>query len=596
MKKKGMRMLFALGVFLFIFLMVPGNKTSVYAAGNYYLQINKATNVVTVFDNSGKPVHAFLCSVGPATPIGTFYTSERLRWHTLYFECYGQYCTRITGDILFHSVYYLQNGNPATQSYSAFNRLGTMASHGCVRLTVADAKWIYDNCPLHTKVVIINGSAANDPLGKPAAIKVDERKTMGWDPTDPDPRNPYASTFPSINTSAKTTSIRYGASFSPLAGISAKDSLGNDISDQVTYKGSVNTKRLGSYTLSYYVRDAMGRTAEASVTFQVVDTKKAIISGVKKKLVKEYASVLKLRAGVSARTVDNTKLTKKITIKVTYPGTKKARVYKKKKLKLSKLGTYKIYYSVVNPHNQKVTKKTSRITVKDTKNPKLTGISSAKTVEYNSTQNLMSGVSAKLVSGKSLTKKIAVSVREPQASSFVQIKQANGSAKTAQAYTFAKTGTYEIQYSVSNPSNTSASTVKTMLVSVVDTKAPQIVIAGDKPSQAFVGDTYDVFYGVTARLVSGTALGTDKLSAVLLEKPSGSAAELTDGQILFDAAGEYKIVYRAVNPVSNLEAEQKTITIVVVEREENPTEQERETEAVSTERMTEQGTEYEEIP
>lgn len=152
MKTKGMRLLLALGVFLFIFLTVPGNRNSVYAAGNYYLQINKGTNVVTVFDNSGKPIHAFLCSTGPATPIGTYYTSERLRWHTLYFECYGQYCTRITGDILFHSVYYLQYGDPQTQSYSAFNRLGTMASHGCVRLTVADAKWIYDNCPLRTRL------------------------------------------------------------------------------------------------------------------------------------------------------------------------------------------------------------------------------------------------------------------------------------------------------------------------------------------------------------------------------------------------------------------------------------------------------------
>ncbi|CCU56791.1 ErfK/YbiS/YcfS/YnhG superfamily [Bacillus subtilis E1] len=33
-------------------------------------------------------------------------------------------------------------------------KLGTKASHGCIRLTIPDAKWIYENIPEHTKVVI----------------------------------------------------------------------------------------------------------------------------------------------------------------------------------------------------------------------------------------------------------------------------------------------------------------------------------------------------------------------------------------------------------------------------------------------------------
>lgn len=32
--------------------------------------------------------------------------------------------------------------------------LGTKASHGCIRLTIPDAKWIYENIPEKTKVVI----------------------------------------------------------------------------------------------------------------------------------------------------------------------------------------------------------------------------------------------------------------------------------------------------------------------------------------------------------------------------------------------------------------------------------------------------------
>ena len=32
--------------------------------------------------------------------------------------------------------------------------LGQKASHGCIRLKVKDAKWIYDTCPEGTTVVI----------------------------------------------------------------------------------------------------------------------------------------------------------------------------------------------------------------------------------------------------------------------------------------------------------------------------------------------------------------------------------------------------------------------------------------------------------
>lgn len=33
-------------------------------------------------------------------------------------------------------------------------KLGTKASHGCIRLAIPDAKWIYKNIPEYTKVVI----------------------------------------------------------------------------------------------------------------------------------------------------------------------------------------------------------------------------------------------------------------------------------------------------------------------------------------------------------------------------------------------------------------------------------------------------------
>ena len=153
---------------------------------SYVIKVNKQMNTVTVYAKDGSngyiiPVKAFICSTGAATPLGTFYTPQKYRWHTLDGPSYGQWCTRITGSILFHSVWYYQQSN-TTLSVAQYNKLGTTASHGCVRLTAGDAKWVYDNCALKTKVIIYNSSTSG-PLGKPTAYKLASWHT--WDPTDP---------------------------------------------------------------------------------------------------------------------------------------------------------------------------------------------------------------------------------------------------------------------------------------------------------------------------------------------------------------------------------------------------------------------------
>ena len=170
----------------------------------YYIKINRQQNCVTVYalDSKGKytkPVKAFACSVGVnnATPTGTFSIPAKYRWHTLMGGVYGQYCSRIHGGVLFHSVFY-SSQDPSRLAYNSYNRLGQTASHGCVRLNVEDAKWIYDNCPVGTKVTIYD-SKDPGPLGKPTPIRIDVNSPYrGWDPTDPDPRNPWLKLRPTI--------------------------------------------------------------------------------------------------------------------------------------------------------------------------------------------------------------------------------------------------------------------------------------------------------------------------------------------------------------------------------------------------------------
>ncbi len=129
-------------------------------------------------------VRTMICSTGTgnATPRGTFKLQGKYRWHSLMGGVYGQYCSRITGSILFHSVPYNVNKNPASMNEVSYSKLGRKASHGCIRLLCRDAQWIYSNVASGSTVEIVN-------VQRPARLKAclgQRRQYRGWDPTDPD--------------------------------------------------------------------------------------------------------------------------------------------------------------------------------------------------------------------------------------------------------------------------------------------------------------------------------------------------------------------------------------------------------------------------
>lgn len=162
-----------------------------------YIKVNRKKNCVTLFAKDGKkgytiPVKAFPCSVGKAsTPTvkGTYtLTKERTyRWSklggpTMGGYSYGQYCSRITGSYLFHSVMY-HTPNNRTLNASAYNQLGGPASHGCIRLEAVNAKLIYDIVRHKDTKVTIYDSSKIGPFDKPKAKKIPS--SQNYDPTDP---------------------------------------------------------------------------------------------------------------------------------------------------------------------------------------------------------------------------------------------------------------------------------------------------------------------------------------------------------------------------------------------------------------------------
>lgn len=167
----------------------------------YYIKINYQANVLNIYtkDENGEytvPYTAMLCSTGKATPrSGVYSIIYKYRWLEMLGGVYSQYCNQVVGNILIHSVPYLRCYDNGSLEYWEYDKLGTSASAGCIRLTVKNAKWIYENCPKGTPIEFYADSDPG-PFGKPEEMKISSyAKYRNWDPTDPSEENPWNNYF-----------------------------------------------------------------------------------------------------------------------------------------------------------------------------------------------------------------------------------------------------------------------------------------------------------------------------------------------------------------------------------------------------------------
>lgn len=122
---------------------------------NISVEVSLADQMVYV--KSGDDViYEMVASTGidDSTPHGTFVTNGDGgdHFYTARDRMGADYWTRITGVYLFHSVPTGVDEGDYLPDQAV--KLGEPASHGCVRLTVADAKWVHEQLPKGTAVTI----------------------------------------------------------------------------------------------------------------------------------------------------------------------------------------------------------------------------------------------------------------------------------------------------------------------------------------------------------------------------------------------------------------------------------------------------------
>ena len=130
------------------------NSLKVTSDTNYYIYVDLPNQRVNIFAKSnGKWIldNSFLCASGTSyTPTvrGDFKVEDKGPMFRAGSNTVCNYYTRISGNYLFHTVLLDNNENIKD------GRLGTPLSHGCIRLAVDDAKYIYTTIPYGTSISI----------------------------------------------------------------------------------------------------------------------------------------------------------------------------------------------------------------------------------------------------------------------------------------------------------------------------------------------------------------------------------------------------------------------------------------------------------
>lgn len=120
----------------------------------FFIMTSLSEQRVYIFNgepHNWKLINTFECTSGSSetpTITGHFYVEGKGLAFKTKNDIICKYYTQIQGNYLFHSILFDKNGNVVDGT------LGAALSHGCVRLALQNAKYIYDTVPMGTGIWI----------------------------------------------------------------------------------------------------------------------------------------------------------------------------------------------------------------------------------------------------------------------------------------------------------------------------------------------------------------------------------------------------------------------------------------------------------
>ena len=193
---------------------------------------------------------------------------------------------------------------------------------------------------------------------------------------------------PVINVSDKE--INLGTVFDYKNGVTASDKENGNLTSKITYTGTVDVNKAGVYKVTYKVTDNSNLTVSKTINVTVKSVDSVPVITASNKEVSQYTT-FDYKNGVTASDSIDGDLTSKITYEET--------------VDTSKVGEYKVVYSVTNSKGKSISKE---IIVKVIENAKPIIEASDKTISLNKEFDSLNGVKASDKEDGDLTSNIKV--------------------------------------------------------------------------------------------------------------------------------------------------------------------------------------------
>lgn len=254
---------------------------------------------------------------------------------------------------------------------------------------------------------------------------------------------------------ADDVTVKKGASFDPMAGVTASDAEDGNLTSSVSVTANdVDTSTEGTYHVTYSVTDSDGNTTTKTITVTVSSNNAPVITAADKTL-KKGASFNPM-TGVTASDTEDGNVTDKVTVTANDVDT-------------SAVGTYHVTYSVTDSDGNTTTK---TITVTVTSNDAPVIVASDQTIKKGKAFDVMAGVSASDLEDGDVTGGITVTANDVDTNTV---------------------GTYHVTYSVTDSDGNT--TTKTITVTITSNDAPTFTTSD---VYLKVGDKFNPYAGITA--------------------------------------------------------------------------------------------------